>query len=259
MTFKGILRWKPSLLQQWLITTVIALLTLIATIVGVVVANMQPNQGKDDPDPAPTWTASSANTTGQDVPSSKASTTDQLGDDPGGNPSSTCFNGTEVASCQAEHTAELVTGLKTCSKSELIRFMGGRDDVDILGEWLTIRPEEAGCLIEGISSSTEQSLARIFSTSYGDSYRICWDSATKTSVSCNKLHDGELIYAGETEELDCKARYKTYVGRSYTSDDLELTLIDDPKTNTCWVEPRSTRLLKSSLRNLKSNVLPWAD
>ncbi len=258
MTFKGILRWKPSLLQQWLITTVIAL-------VAVVIAIMQLNQGKGEPDLAstPAWTASSASTTGQDASSSKTSTASQLGDDPsehpGGNPSSTCFNGAEAVSCQAEHTTELLTGLATCSKSELIQFMGGRDDVDVLGEWLTIRPEGAGCLVEGISSSTGQSLAGILSTSDGDAYRTCWDNATNTSVSCSEPHNSELIYVGKTEELDCNARYKTYVGRSYVSDDRELTLTNDPKTNTCWVEPRSTRLLRSSLRNLNSNTLPWAN
>ncbi len=165
-------------------------------------------------------------------------------------------------SCQAEHTSEQVTGLTECSKSQLITFMGGRNDMDILREGLSIAEDGETCLVNGIDSKTRQSLEGILASPAGDLYRLCWDAATNNIVGCDVPHNAELIFQDSVESLDCKEQYIRYVGRPFDSgqDPSKIKLRSEAgTTSTCWVQTTPPNRLTGSIRDLQDKALPFSD
>lgn len=241
--------------RRWSIGIVI---TIVLGLAPAIVAVRELNGHEGDGHPSSTGSTTTTSASGGD-PGVTPSILLPSNPSPTPNKTPSCLILGQAVSCQAEHDSEVISELRSCSEDQLLDFMGGRADVDVLREGLTIKQQGDRCLVDGISASTTQSLEGVLATPSGDSYRICWNRATNRNVGCDVAHDAELIYQGSAEITDCKEQYLAYVGRSYDRDGTKLllrTAFNTGTRNSCWAEVRSENRLDKSIRNLKDNALP---
>lgn len=182
-------------------------------------------------------------------------------------PVGTCLDAERTKqACNVAHAYEVYATpeLSQCSRTALLSFLGGSDEVDVTApslksELLNVGPT-AVCALSfaaGLDASARDALR----SSRGDVFRKCWDAATGMTVSCSQPHEGEAVatrLASGDQALSCERRASEYMGTPLTGDlsrALTVRLISSPEPE-CRIEVLGENVLTASLRRLGTRAAP---
>lgn len=234
-------------------TGIIMLAQLFFTAVGPIPCGFW----KNCPEPS---TASPSST-----PSAKTepSEDDTHRDDAGASTVGSCIADDAVVPCDSSHQEQIFAD-HDCSPRQLIEFLGGNPDVDVLRPDLDIeRRSEHECSVpvpNGMSWSAQGALA----TDGGDLWRWCRNSVTDQDVPCSEAHDAEVVSLypqPREEELTCRTDAEQYMDRKWSgvSTDLVLSSRGHQAGDICVVQPRGNNSLDGSIRRIGTRALPLSD
>ncbi|GAA4969194.1 hypothetical protein [Kineococcus glutinatus] len=175
----------------------------------------------------------------------------------------TCLTAADTATvCSASHQGEVfATG--SCDTPTLVAYLGGRADVDVLGEALQVRElDVAGgtaCVV-GSGNPVTGSFANTLQEDVGDAWRRCHDSRTGQDVACSVPHTAEYTHlsAGGPQDVDCVQVSADYTRSSYQdlADRLRVERATPDGESACLLVVRGSRVLTASVRDLGSAPLP---
>ena len=172
----------------------------------------------------------------------------------------TCSLGDAAVACDSDHDAEAIGG-ERCEWDDLVRYFGGRPDIDVLRPDLRLTPTASGSCVVHLPVISPTPVSGMLSQGDGSVWRWCRNSREDTDVACSEPHDQEVVARvspDSTDELDCESRAGQYmsIGWERVRNELAVSRDHAGPERICVVTPRGDNSLEGTLRDLGTNSLP---
>ena len=175
-----------------------------------------------------------------------------------------CLSATQTPlPCDGPHIAEVIGPASDCSKATLVRYLGGLTEVDVLTPAASVAVRDIGdsslCLgnTETVLTAHAQDA---FVQGRGDEWRWCIDDRSARNVACSEPHTAEVISEPslDGESLDCRRRADEYAATDLSryAFDIAVSARGPEEAKQCVIEVRTSSVLTTSLRGLRSSALP---
>lgn len=164
--------------------------------------------------------------------------------------------------CDRAHAYEVISTTE-CTTEALIRFLGGRPDVEVLRVepmQLAVPAEREACVVAPPSPEmTLRSVRDALQEPGGAVWRRCADARTANdSVPCNEPHTAEFVLVESSTAVDCIQVSENYTGAplSRLKGSISVETVSYADGPHCLLVVQGGELLSDTLRNIGTATLP---